>query len=390
MDIPRVSVLMSVYNGGAYLSEAIESILNQSYNNFEFVIVDDGSSDNSWEILQKYAGRDGRILLLKNCPNMGVVHALNKGLELTQAEYIARQDADDISHPERLKRQIDFLDTHPAYGLVAAVPLLVDLDGLPLERSHFTATENAQIQELLLDYMCLCGPTIMMRRKCLEEAGYYFAEGSDASEDYDVCLRMAEVTRLASLEGYLYRYRQQPESASSKRAAQQMFNKAVALERALFRRYGANTSQDKQGILARDYLHAAIIGYVQGDLNLARPSLDEATRVQPLILGRDQPLEDLVRAYTPADPVQAAIQFTEGIFNGLFPGTKFLAKMRSRLLAELHIGQVFAGAEKGDYELVSRHIWQGIRYNPAWLMNRGVAALVGKSLVKSISSGFSK
>jgi hypothetical protein len=381
MNNPRVSVLMSVYNGGAYLAESIESILNQSYSDFEFVIVDDGSSDCSWGILERYAEQDTRIVLLRNQPNLGVVRALNKGLEHVQTGFIARQDADDISDPERLKRQLEFLVSHPDYGLVAAIPLIVNMDGVPLGRSHYTATENEEIQELLLDYMCLCGPTIMMRRKCLEEAGYYFAEGSDASEDYDICLRLAEVTKLASLDGCLYRYRQQPESASSKNAAPQMFNKAVALEKALTRRYGVASPQEKLDTVARDYLHAAIIGYVKGSMNLANKSLREANRVQPLLLEREQPLKGLVRAYTPSETFEAAVKFTDGIFNDLFPNTKFLSEIRSRLLADLHMGQVFIGVETGDYILVDQHIWQGIRHNPSWLLNRGVAVIIGKSFV---------
>ena len=237
-------------------------------------------SDCSWEILEKYAKLDERIVILRNQPNLGVVRALNKGLERVQTEYIARQDADDISAPDRLKRQLEFLYSHPDYGLVAAVPLLVNMDGVPLDRSHYTATENEEIQELLLDYMCLCGPTIMVRRKCLQEAGYYFAEGSDASEDYDICLRMAEVTKLASLEGHLYSYRQQPKSASSKRAGIQMLNKAFALEKTLIRRYGASSPQEKLDVVARDYLHAAIIGYVKGSTELSKRSLGEAIRVR--------------------------------------------------------------------------------------------------------------
>lgn len=380
MNIPRISILMSVFNGEQYLSESVESILNQSYKNFEFVVVDDGSSDNSWEILQRYAEQDERIILLRNQPNMGVVNALNKGLDCTRAELIARQDADDISSPERLKRQVDFLDAHPDYGVVAAVPLLVDIDGVALEGAHYTATKNEEIQELLLDYMCLCGPTIMMRRQCLEEAGYYFAEGSDASEDYDICLRLAEVTQLASLEGFLYHYRQQPDSASSKRAAQQMFNKAVALEKALTRRYGAISPQDKLDILARDYLHAAIIGYARGSMDLARQSLDEAKRVQPSILERDQPLENLVCSYTPEGSFQLAFRYLDEIYKELFPNTQFLSKSRSRLISALHMGQVFDGAKMGDFNLVNQHLWPGIRYQPTWLLNRGVVVILLKSI----------
>src|SRR5574341_134174 len=128
MSAPRLSVLMSVYNGGQYLGECVESILNQIFRDFEFIIVDDGSTDDSWQILRHYAEQDERIVLLRNQPNRGVVQALNQGLDHAQAQIIARQDADDVSHPERFRRQIDFLDQHLDYGLVAVVPMLVDMD----------------------------------------------------------------------------------------------------------------------------------------------------------------------------------------------------------------------------------------------------------------------
>jgi glycosyltransferase involved in cell wall biosynthesis len=385
MITPRVSILMSVYNGGPYLDECVNSILDQSFQDFEFIIVDDGSTDNSWEVLQGYAERDSRIVLVRNSPNIGVVRALNKGLDQARSELIARQDADDISHPERIMRQVDFLDNHPDFGLIAAVPRLVDMDGSPLERAHYTATENDEIQELLLDYMCLCGPTIMMRRKCLEEVGLYFTEGSDASEDYDICLRLAEVTKLASLEGYLYQYRQQPESASNKRSAQQMFNKAACLERAIERRYGNHPPQDKIATVARDYLHAAVIAFARDNPDQARRGLAEAIRVYPSILERDQPLEDLVKAYTPGVPFQAALDFTDRIFSELLPDTKLLAAMRSRLLSNLHMGQVFAAANQEDYSRVNQHIWSGIHYQPGWLLNRGVWAILVSLSIKRLT-----
>jgi glycosyltransferase involved in cell wall biosynthesis len=390
MNIPRISVLMSVYNGGIFLRECVESVLNQSFKLFEFIIVDDGSTDNTWETLVQYAERDARIVLLRNQPNMGVVRALNKGLEHVRAEIIARQDADDISHPERLQKQLAFLDTHPEVGLVAAVPRLIAEDGTPLESILYTATENDEIQELLLDSMCLCGPTIMVRRKCLEEAGFYFAEGLDASEDYDICLRVAEVTKLASLEGYLYQYRQQPESASSKRAARQMFNKAIALERAVSRRYGDNPPPEKLVTMARDYLHAAIIAFARDDLGLARCSLDEVLRLYPPILQNEQPLEDLIRAYTPKDTFQRAFAYTDSIFRDLFPDTKFLAGTRSRLLSYLHMSLVFEGAKQKDFAQVDQHLWDGIRCRPSWILNKGVMAIVIKRIFGRIIPSFEK
>jgi glycosyltransferase involved in cell wall biosynthesis len=112
----RITVLMPVYNGEKYLREAIDSIFNQTFTDFEFLIVDDGSTDNSVEIINSY--QNSRINLVKNDKNEGLVYTLNRGLSLAKGEYIARMDCDDISLPERLKKQIDFLDSNSEIAVV--------------------------------------------------------------------------------------------------------------------------------------------------------------------------------------------------------------------------------------------------------------------------------
>ena len=115
---PLVTVLMAVYNGEKYLREAIESILDQTYTNFEFLIINDGSSDRTEEIILSY--NDKRIRYIKNEQNLKLIASLNKGLDLAKGEFIARMDADDISLPERLEKQINFLEKHPEIGLLGS------------------------------------------------------------------------------------------------------------------------------------------------------------------------------------------------------------------------------------------------------------------------------
>jgi hypothetical protein len=143
---------------------------------------------------------------------------------------------------------------------------------------------------------------------------------------------------------------------------------------------------DKIATAARDYLHAAIIDYTGDKLEQARLSLGESLRLYPQILERDQPLENLVRAYTPDGPIQAALVYTDLIFRDLFPRTKFLSRMRSRLLSYLHMSQVFAGANHDQPERIKTHLWSGIRDNPIWLLNRGVILILVKSLLRHNST----
>ncbi|SVC41049.1 uncharacterized protein METZ01_LOCUS293903, partial [marine metagenome] len=109
-NLPLITVLMPVYNGAKYLNEAIDSILNQTFQNFEFIIIDDGSTDDSVKIIKSYD--DNRIRLVENRNNLGQSETLNKGLSLTRGKYIARMDQDDISMPERLKKQFEFMENN--------------------------------------------------------------------------------------------------------------------------------------------------------------------------------------------------------------------------------------------------------------------------------------
>jgi glycosyltransferase involved in cell wall biosynthesis len=377
--VPLVSIVMAVYNGAPYLAETLQSVIDQTFTDFEFIIVDDGSTDDTWQILNGFARRETRLVLYRNQPNQGVVRALNRGLDAAQGSLIARQDADDVSMPERLTRQIEFLEMHPDYGCVGVTVQQVDAKGTPIGISYNTP-DNESIQKQLLDHMCMCGPTIMVRRGCLKAIGYYFSECLNAIEDYDLCLRLAEVTKLAVLDDPLYLYRQHPQSASRIQEQRQAFNKAVALERAIYRRYGPSPSADKFVLVGKDYLRAAVIGVARKDLVAARSSLGRAIEVYPPLLDGDQPLEGLVRAYTPNDSVESALRYTESMFDDLLPKTRQLARMRARLLSDLHLSEVFAGANQNQPDRIKAHLWLGIRYAPRWMLNRGVVSILFKSL----------
>jgi hypothetical protein len=378
----RISIVMSAFNGQPYLGPAIESILKQTFRDYELIIVDDGSSDGTWRTILAYAMRDARIVPILNLPNGGVVQALNRGLERAKGAIIVRHDADDLSHPERLQRQLGFLDAHPDYGLVGAVPQLIDECGNALAQKGWDATENDDIQRKLPDYMCLCGPTIMLRRECLKAAGFYFSEGLDASEDYDICLRLAEVTKLASLSGGLYLYRQHPNSASHKRARQQMVNKAIALERAIARRYGQTPPAEMVQLVARDYLHAALIGFAGQEQATAQKDLAQALAFAPALLQKDEPLQTLVQDYTPQHDVTEALAFTAAVFDELLPQTHQLARLKAKLLSRLHMGEVFASTAQPQRGRAKSHLREGIRLDPSWLLNRGVLSIVGRSVLK--------
>jgi glycosyltransferase involved in cell wall biosynthesis len=176
---PLVSVLMPVYNSEIFISEAIESILNQTYSNFEFIIVNDGSTDSSMNIISKYAENDNRIKIVKNKFNLGVSKSLNKGALVSKGKYIARMDADDISLIYRLEKQVEFLNNHPDIIVLGGQIQLINSPS----RTFRYATEKELVRwNMLLNIPIIAHPTTMMSREHLIKIGGY-PETYSHSED---------------------------------------------------------------------------------------------------------------------------------------------------------------------------------------------------------------
>jgi glycosyltransferase involved in cell wall biosynthesis len=204
---PRVSVIIPAWNAQRYLAEAVESILAQTFEDFECIVVDDGSLDRTAHVIADFARRDGRVRCVQ-IPHGGIVEALNAGLHAARGELIARMDADDICLPERFAKQIDFLDLHPQCVAVGSKVTLVDPYGSPLWDIE-VKTEHEQIESELLggNGWALFHPTAIIRKSAMSQIGGYRAE-YQWSEDIDIFLRLAEVGRLANIPEALLRYRQ--------------------------------------------------------------------------------------------------------------------------------------------------------------------------------------
>ncbi|HEY9770412.1 MAG TPA: glycosyltransferase [Coleofasciculaceae cyanobacterium] len=213
-SIPKVSILMCVYNGETYLSEAIASILKQSYTDFEFVIVDDGSTDSTRRILSDYAAKDERIVLIYNQHNLGLEKSLNKGLAATKGKYLVRQDADDISLPNRLQLQVDFLDTHPEVGAVGSSVEFIDRQGTVLGKQDIPEDHHS-LQALLLINNYLWHSSMTIRRSLLQKLGGYNEQMLHA-EDYDLWWRISCNSYLATLSDILLQYRRDNPAAITK------------------------------------------------------------------------------------------------------------------------------------------------------------------------------
>lgn len=217
----RVSVILPVFNADQYLSIAIESVLDQSYSNFELLLHDDGSTDSSLRILQRYAKLDSRIHVT-SAPNCGIVATLNFLTQRAKGEYLARMDADDICFPDRLEKQVRFLDDYPHIGVVGTYVRCIDKDNR-LICDFKGPLQHEQIDKAHLTNGAprLWHPSIMMRSQELKKvAGYSTA--FPYVEDYDLWLRMAEKTRLATLPEVLIYYRLHVGNTSFTKRSQQV------------------------------------------------------------------------------------------------------------------------------------------------------------------------
>jgi len=233
---PRVSVLMSVYNGERYLREAVESILDQTFADFEFIIVDDGSTDNTWQILQSYAASEPRIVLVQNETNVGVPGSLNRGLGLARGQYIARMDADDVSLPERLAKQVAFLDEHDEVGVVGCAIHVIDADGSPTRVKRYP-TMHGPLMWALCFSTSLAHPTAVFRKAVVERVGGY-DNALVANQDRDLWQRLSSVTHFANLPDVYLLYRRHPHKVSRRYADTQARNSAKAGQRMMARILG--------------------------------------------------------------------------------------------------------------------------------------------------------
>ena len=228
MYIPAISVVMSVYNDEEFVAEAIESILAQSFEDFEFLILNDGSDDDSAAIINKYAVIDSRIVPIHR-ENRGFIASLNELVELTKAPIIARMDSDDISWPERFARQATFLANNPAYGVVGTAAVEIDEKGMPLPGRYWYYPETHE------DFVATIGkgpliahPAVMMRRNFIQEVKGYRPIFQHC-EDLDLWLRLVAVTRICSLPDVLYSYRRSASQVSCQHCVAQQIGAAIAL-----------------------------------------------------------------------------------------------------------------------------------------------------------------
>lgn len=213
---PRVSVIMGVYNGDDYLAEAMESVLGQTLVDFELLAIDDGSVDGSWPVLETFAARDRRVVLVRHHGNLGLTRTLNEGLSMARGEYIARLDADDVAFPERLARQVSFMDCHAEVGVSGT---WARETGSNVVREM--PTEDGPIRCGMLFSNTLLHPTVILRRDLLVRTNAHYDPSYRQAQDYDLWTRLTPHTRFANLPQILVQQRIHPDQISALHAVPQ-------------------------------------------------------------------------------------------------------------------------------------------------------------------------
>jgi len=212
MTEPTVTVLMSVFNDRKYVEQAVRSILEQTYRDFEFLIIDDGSTDGSVDIIKRV--NDSRIRLISNDRNLGLTKSLNRGIEIARGRYIARMDADDFSYPQRLEKQVEFFETHPEYGLVGTRYRVIDESGILIYDAEVPQTDY-EIRTAFLNSNPFAHSSVMFRKELIKEIGGY-REFFRYAQDLDLFIRLSKRSNVYNLSEIFLDWRLQLKSSSVK------------------------------------------------------------------------------------------------------------------------------------------------------------------------------
>lgn len=205
MSKPLVSIIMPVFNTELYVKEAIESILQQTHANFELLIFNDGSTDNSKKIISSI--KDSRIRFFDHADNQGYLPHLNNGLQLAQGKYIARMDSDDISQPARLEKQVNFLEQNPDLDIIGSSIWLFSVNKKKIAIWTYPK-EEGEFKARLMSNTCFAHPSILFRRKLVDESRYYYDQEFYPAEDYELWTRLKlQQVKFYCLEEPLLKYR---------------------------------------------------------------------------------------------------------------------------------------------------------------------------------------
>ena len=234
----KISVILPVYNSARYLNVAIDSVLSQTYKNFEFIIINDGSVDRTEAIISSC--QDPRIKLIKHNRRLGIVKSLNQGLKMAKGKYVIRMDADDISFTQRFEKQINFMESNPKIAISGS---WVEVFGT---KNYYwrPPTTHETIKSKLMFESSLIHPSVIFRRQAIIKNKLFYRPNYNSAEDYDLWSRAADKTKLGNLNQVLLKYRQH-HSQVTKSSFKQQLNSADKIRKKLIKRLKLNPSSSE-------------------------------------------------------------------------------------------------------------------------------------------------
>lgn len=233
MSYSFISVIMPVYNNAPYIADAIESILNQSYPHFEFIIIDDASTDNTVSIIEKYCFNK-KIIFLKNEVNEGISNCLNKGMLIAKGDYIVRMDGDDISILNRLEKLVTFMESHSKIDICGSSTMIINEDSKVIGDRHVFVSDPKIKIALLLGETSMAHSSVIMRKNFLFSNELFYDSKYDLAEDYELFCRGCKLGRYHNIDEFLLQYRVHSQSVSRSYKIEQRKCARKILEKFLF------------------------------------------------------------------------------------------------------------------------------------------------------------
>lgn len=212
MEKVKISVLMPVYNAEKYLKESIESILNQTFKEFEFIIIDDGSVDDSWKIIGQFALLDKRIISIKNNKNLRTSVTLNKGLRIAKGKYVVRMDADDWSYSDRLQKQYDYMEKYPDVGVSGGTIEVCDKNLKMINKREYPLTDK-EARKIIFCFSPFAHPATIWDTKVMKKVGGY-NENISLSQDCELYFKAGQFVKFGNVKKTLIKLRTHETSSS--------------------------------------------------------------------------------------------------------------------------------------------------------------------------------
>lgn len=380
--MPKVSIIIPAYNQGHYLREAIDSALAQTYPDFEVVVVDDGSTDNTSEVAHSYS--DTRVRYVSQ-ENRGLSAARNTGIRNSYGTFLTFLDSDDQFLPVKLEVLVRELEVRPELGMVAGQAIPIDEQGRQVGKT-FDKPLPAEPHLLLLGNPLHVG-SVVLRRVWQEKVGF-FDETLRSYEDWDMWLRLAQAgcqMTWVSQPVSLYRFH----SAQMTRIGNQMTKATFAVLDKVYSDPGLPESwtKIKDRAYSHAYLRAAAQAYLGQDFDSAKMFISRAIELNPELMTDDGlALAHQFVAWTELPKINDPLLYLEAIYDHLPDSIAPLRRRRRQHLGQASIQMAFQAYQRGDYQTTRYAAMHAFRYQPKWLMNRGVLSIYLRSSLKQRSA----